>query len=261
MRLEISCRKCSEQISLGQSGTVYSRLCLLRDDCVYKFECPEGHLTTTVLRTPKHEVLYSIGANALLDGYFRECISSFAGALERYFEFGLRVIFRENEKRASSLQEVWKLLVNQSERQFGAFITVWMMVTGEKYTSLALNQIDKQTKVRNEVVHKGRIPTYAECMVYGQYVLDVIKPIEKILIDRYAKAHKDECFALARKVMSDTSLPITVLSEFSVLSTAFRDDIEFESALARLLDVRRRNSIYSNLPESFRSRTVFMSQD
>ena len=96
MRLEISCTKCSNQIAPGESRTVYSRVCSVRNGGVYEIECPQGHRTTTTLHTPKHEVLYAIGANAFLDGYFRDAIASFAGALERYYEFALRIISRQN---------------------------------------------------------------------------------------------------------------------------------------------------------------------
>jgi hypothetical protein len=243
VRLNISCTECSDHLAPGESRTVYSRVCLVRDDGVYEFECPQGHQTTTVLRTPKHEVLYTIGANAFLDGYFRDGIASFAGALERYYEFALRVISRQKEIAPVAFEAIWKVMSKQSERQFGAFIAVWLLETGKPYTSLPQPQIDAQTKLRNDVVHKGKIPTSEECVDYGQYVLDVVAPIEQALLANYGPAHKDQCFAHARDVSKAKSLPISVLSIFSVFSAALQSDRKLKPVLARLRELRKRDGL------------------
>jgi hypothetical protein len=256
VRLEISCTECSDQIAPGESRTVYSRVCLVRNDGVYEFECPQGHHTTTVLRTPKHEVLYTIGANAFLDGYFRDGIASFAGALERYYEFALRVVSRQKEFAPDAFEAIWKVMSKQSERQFGAFIAVWLLETGKPYTSLPQKEIDKQTNLRNDVVHKGKIPTLEECVDYGQYVLDVVAPIEQVLLANYAAAHKDECFADARNVSKAKSLPITVLSIFSVFNASLQSDCKLEPALTRLRELRKRDGFPIVGVEYSKSRAV-----
>ena len=91
--IEINCNVCSHDKSEEKTYFVrYSCLRSVRDDGIYEFECPEGHRSITVLRTPKHEVLFAIASNALLDGYLRESIASFAASLERFYEFVIRVI-------------------------------------------------------------------------------------------------------------------------------------------------------------------------
>lgn len=239
MRLEISCSKCSEQIAPGESGAVYSRVYSVCDGGIYEFECPQGHRTTTVLRTPKHEVLYTIGANAFLDGYFRDAIVSFASALERYYEFTLRVISRHKKITLEMFMETWGFMPNQSERQYGAFIAVWMMETGKPYTALSKTKVNDWTNLRNGVVHQGKIPTPQECLKYGQYVVDIVAPIEKVLLTDYAAAHKDECFAFFRDESTKRATPITALSIFSVLDAALKnDDKKLEPIIARLKEVR-----------------------
>lgn len=245
LRIEISCHKCTEQIAAGESGTVYSLVCSVRDDGVYELKCPEGHCTTTVLRTPKHEVLYLVGANALLDGYFRDALASFASSLERYFEFALRVVMGKKQINQDPLQATWKMMSMQSERQFGAFIAVWLMETGKPYTKLSQNKITEQANLRNKVIHQGKIPTLDECLNYGQYVIDVIAPIEQVLLADYAEAHKNECFSVARRISDLQSSPITVLSEFSVLSAALKDNAELKPSLDRLREARKRIGIPS----------------
>lgn len=256
MRLEISCSKCSEQIAPGELGVVYSDMYSVCDNGIYEFECPQGHRTTTVLRTPKHEVLYSIGANAYLDGYFRDAIASFASALERYYEFALRVISRHKKIDPETFIKTWGFISSQSERQYGAFITVWMMETGESYTPLSNNKITDWSKKRNGVIHKGVIPTPVQSLEYGQYVMDVIAPIEKVLIANYAAAHKDECFALFRDEGTKRATPITALSIFSVLDAALKNDKKLDSSIARLKEIRMRNGIQSVNVDSLKCKTV-----
>ena len=239
MRLETSCSKCSEQIAPGESGDVYSRVYSVCDDGIYEFECPQEHRTTTVLRTPKHEVLYTIGANAFLDGYFRDSIASFASALERYYEFSLKVISRHKKIAPETFKETWGFMSNQAERQYGAFMAVWMMETGKPYTALSKKHIEDLSKLRNGVIHKGDIPTPEQCLEYGQYVVDIVAPIEKVLLADYAAAHKDECFALFRAESTKRATPITALSIFSVLDAALKnDDKKLEPIIARLKEVR-----------------------
>ncbi len=256
MRLERSCTECSLQIAPGQSRTVYSRVCSIRDDGVYEFECPNGHRTITVLRTPKHEVLYTIGANALLDGYLRDALASFAASLERYYEFALRVIARHRRIEPDTFNVTWRLLSKQSERQFGAFVIAWVSETGKPYTSISKRRIDDLTHLRNEVIHQGKIPTALECKDYGQYVLDIAAPVEEVLLTDYRAAHKDECFAHSREVRKSSPSPLTVLSIYSVFNTAMKNDRKLEPALKRLEDARKLLQLPIIGTDRTRSRTV-----
>jgi hypothetical protein len=100
---------------------MHSCIFSVRDDGIYEFECPEGHHSSTVLLTPKHEVLFANASNALLDGYLRDAIASFAASLERYYEFTIRVICRSKSIFQQDVIDCWKLVSKQSERQLGAF--------------------------------------------------------------------------------------------------------------------------------------------
>lgn len=255
MRLEIICSNCADQIAPGQSGKVYSRVCSVSESGVYEFECPNGHRTKTVLRTPKHEVLFTIGANALLDGYFRDAISSFAGALERYYEFCLRVISCHKEIDDDTFRKIWNLMENQSERQFGAFMSVWMIERGKSYTDFSKNEIENFSRIRNDAIHKGVIPTAKICLGYGQYVVDIIKPIEADLQEFYAEDHKHQCFRRARDVAEKDATSITVLSIFSVLDAALKNGGNLSEAIEILKELRKRDGITNDI-ESLRYRTI-----
>jgi hypothetical protein len=179
-------------------------------------------------------VLYLIAGNALLDGYLREAVLSFTGAMERYFEFAVRVLARSNGIPQASLDTAWNLVSKQSERQFGAFVLAWLFEAQEHFSEAPLAAIQRHAEFRNGVVHKGKIPRSEECLAYGQHVANVIAPIERFLQSNHAASHKDECFALARLVGSSSDEPLTILSEFSVLDSILTRGTTLQEALARL---------------------------
>ena len=64
----------------------------LADDGRYEVRCQAGHLNTVFLDNVKFELLFEMGLNALIDGYPREAVSSFASSLERFYEFYWNVV-------------------------------------------------------------------------------------------------------------------------------------------------------------------------
>ncbi len=63
-----------------------------RDDGRYEVTCPKGHKSVTILQQQKFEVLFDIGAYAIVDGYYREAVSSFTSSLERFYEFFVKAV-------------------------------------------------------------------------------------------------------------------------------------------------------------------------
>lgn len=231
MRIEIKCNVCSRNQAEENSSFVrYSRLCSVRDDGIYEFECPEGHRSITVLRTPKHEVLFAIASNALLDGYLREAMASFATSLERFYEFVIRVICRAKSIPQQNIAQCWKSVSKQSERQLGAFTMLWFVEMGDPPDLLPTTMVE----LRNKVIHQGKVPTYQECIKFGQAVVDIISPVERKMLDKFPDSHKDECFALSRTVRQNHEQPLTVLSIGSPLDTAIQENVSLEICLDRL---------------------------
>jgi hypothetical protein len=54
--------------------------------------CKQGHITVVTLPIPAFELLFDLGCSALLDGYSREAVTSFAVSLERFEEFTCRLL-------------------------------------------------------------------------------------------------------------------------------------------------------------------------
>ena len=169
MRLLIPCMTC--QFS---SSAPFMRLTTVefRDDGRYDLECPAGHKTSTFVQEAKYEILFEIGVNAIADGYYREAVTSFAACLERFYEFAVAVLLEVASVERDKVLAGWKPLSGSSERQLGAFAMLWLRQFGEVANALS----SKRVEFRNEVVHKGVIPTRAKAIDFGDAVLAVILP-------------------------------------------------------------------------------------
>jgi len=140
-------------------------------------------VTITLLQQQKFELLFEIGAFAITDGYYREAVSSFTSSMERFYEFFIKVVFADKGIPETSVVDSWKKVTKQSERQLGAFIFLYTSEFGESPKVL----VDKEVQFRNEVIHKGKIPSRQEALNYGQVVLDLVRPVLQKLNEKYPK--------------------------------------------------------------------------
>ena len=182
MKILISCSECllNSFPDIEKLQVVYSSYELINDSGAYKVECPQGHTTSFASQELKFEILFEIGFFAISDGYYREAVNSFTSALERFYEFYIKVISAKNGVLLSEYEKMWKPLSKQSERQLGAFTICYFLEN--KVSPLLLNQ--KKTEFRNEVIHKGKIPTRTEAMDYGKAIASLILPIIKDLLEK-----------------------------------------------------------------------------
>lgn len=173
MRLTLSCMQCLHETGRPGGASQIE----VRDDGCYVAICLSGHKTVTVLQQQKFEVLFEIGAHAILDGYYREAVSSFTSSLERFYEYTIRILFEKSSGSDELFKVVWKNVSNMSERQLGAFIILW----ASHFKETPMLMPPSLISFRNEVIHKGKIPSRDEALKYGNAVLDVLRPkIEKI---------------------------------------------------------------------------------
>ncbi|MDH6268325.1 hypothetical protein M2360_003730 [Rhizobium sp. SG_E_25_P2] len=185
MKVLIVCPKCNQMYFEGNTAfgapTIHS--VPITDNGICIFTCERGHTTSTLFTQPKFEVLCEVAAQAIVDGYFRDAVASFAAALERAMEFYCRVIFNTRGKD-DEFNLAWNPLDKSSERQFGFFHAVFSMENSKKVP--ALNDGKKGTQFRNKVVHKGYIPAKAETVEFGQTIVDLIIEIIAPLHTKYA---------------------------------------------------------------------------
>lgn len=143
----------------------------IKDDGKYLVQCEVGHVNEVILDNIKLELLFEMGANALIDGYYREAVSSFASSLERFYKFYWHVTMTHKGIPTEDILETWKPLSKFSERQIGAYSTAVLLLTGKP--ALLLNP-NKEVPFRNEVIHNGYIPTKDEATLFGNVVMEII---------------------------------------------------------------------------------------
>lgn len=138
---------------------------------IYDVTCLKGHKTKVIIDHIDFEILFEYGLNAIADGYFREAVLSITSAMERYFEFFIKVILFSSDNKFETIDNVWKLMSNQSERQLGSYISLYHQTFKEKPILLS----NTETAFRNSVIHKGYFPTREESIAYGDLILNLIE--------------------------------------------------------------------------------------
>jgi hypothetical protein len=135
----------------------------LHDSDLVHVDCPKGHRSIVLYDASRYQLLMTSASKALLDGYTNEAIAVFATALERTYEFFIRVVFRHKGIEDSAFDAAWKDVAKQSERQFGAFHFVYLSELG---SVLPLNS--KLAETRNKFVHSGNIASEEEARAEPQ---------------------------------------------------------------------------------------------
>lgn len=252
IKLEKFCWHCFKE--LGQTKENYDLLTKelkgdthilvdINDDNLYQYTCNKGHTTYTTFQEEKFEFLFDFGALALIDGYTKEAVSTFASAFERFIEFYIKVISLNNSISQEEFLKTWKPISKQSERQLGAFYLLQLLEF--KSTKFVIN--DNMTTFRNKVIHQGYIPKVEEAIEYGDYLL---KNIFSLLIDLHSKClegfKKAQIFKIKRDgirfnentSMFNGSIP-TIISLRSINSPDF-GKITFSEAIKSV----KNNSFY-----------------
>jgi hypothetical protein len=134
----------------------------------------------------KYEVLFESGAVALLSGFNREAFSSFATALERFYEFAIEVYLAEMGVVREKFEEAWGAVANQSERQLGAFLFLYLARHKEPFPFPP--DWHKMSARRNRVIHKGHIPTADEAKVFARDVFEIVEVVTVQLLSQSAAA-------------------------------------------------------------------------
>jgi hypothetical protein len=197
MRIPVPCVACSKAGKGG--GLVFAHGELDASGVVYA-ECPASHRTAVIYDARRYEVLLRSGAKALLSGFANEAIASLAAALERAYEFYVRVICRKHSIDKGQIAAAWKEVGSQSERQLGAFSFLYLI---DNAKPLPLSK--KIPEIRNRIVHQGRIAKEDDAKEFGRLVFDRIRDIERALA-KYPDATNAEVSAEAEA--QKQSLPL-----------------------------------------------------
>jgi len=140
----------------------------IANENLHQVICDNGHESSLVITQQKHEILFEVAVHAIVDGYYREAISSFAASLERYYEFFLKVI--SVELRHEEFEKAWKQVASQSERQLGGYIFTYLHI----YRTSPPILPPPLVTLRNNVIHKGNIPSRIDAIKFGEAVAKII---------------------------------------------------------------------------------------
>jgi len=170
MKIVAFCKICLDKSTSNKPADLFVPVKVeINDTGYYEFECREGHHSICILSAHLSQVLFQIACNAVVDGYYREAISSATASLERYYEFLIRVFLRRNKISQEEIEKAWKNIARQSERQLGAFVSMYL---SHMQTSPPLLH-NKFVELRNKVTHKGEIPNKEVAMTYLSAVHDL----------------------------------------------------------------------------------------
>lgn len=168
MKLQIHCITCAFENAGPRPSQDYE--VPIRDDGLYELFCKNGHPCSVILQAQLFEILFQVSAHAICDNYYREAISSANSALERFYELAIMIICDSNSIPRDLIEKGWKEIARQSERQLGAFIFNFLNAL-EIMPNLPSPSM---VRLRNDVIHKGKIPTDETATKFIQDVYEVI---------------------------------------------------------------------------------------
>jgi hypothetical protein len=197
MRITLDCMTCLKSPDPETIRWPLQRVMAnLEEKGVYERICEQGHVTVYGLQNFRFQLLFDLGLGAILDGYYREAVSAFASALERFHETYLRIVATANGTPAEVFATSWKHMKKQSERQLGAFIQTYTMK--EKELPPLLDP-SKDIPFRNDVIHAGKFPTRDEVMTFGQTVYDIMYKV----IRRLRPSHDEAVTAVFERLRNE----------------------------------------------------------
>lgn len=187
------------------------------DSNIHDLTCPQcGGRSCVFIRKQKFEVLFDLGTRALLDGYAREAVASFAAALERFFEFYVKAMTLEKAAQqggdfgevSALLERTWRHVASQSERQMGMFTLAYFLREGREPDFLDSKSLG--VDFRNKVIHRGYLPTQAEVEAYAARVFGLIDRLLGELGEAAAQAEllQELTFAAHREALPDDVVAI-----------------------------------------------------
>lgn len=188
---------------------------------------------------------------ALLDGYSREAVSSIASSLERFYEYYIQVVCLKHGIMHETFLEAWKPVSRQSERQLGAFLFLYLLENKKPLSPVILDARPSSeggspritwTEFRNNVIHKGYIPSSEEVIAYGDLVYQFIYQLISELKATSSEFMQNATFHhLKRGIDAESGNPMTTMGIPTLINLvrADRPEQTFREALKGLEKYKR----------------------
>jgi hypothetical protein len=218
MKIKFTCLEC-----FGENRKTIDFI-QVQDESLYYYACSQGHKNVYFEKNEKFELLMQSAVYAILDGYYREAVSSMSASLERLQEFAIKVLCKESEVSDELFKLTWKVVNPQSERQLGAFVFLYT----QKYKSIPDILDNNDRNFRNDIIHKGKFPTYDETIKYGQRILDItfnilsnLRSTSEQTIRNLEDQKQEEIFSKFEEIKEDpsTNLSPNILNLYDHISS------------------------------------------
>lgn len=235
MKILTMCMECQKELGYPSFEPIIADY---YEEALAYIECSKGHKSAILLQSQKFEVLLESAANALIEGYTLEAASSLSSAYERFFEFAINVYCKKNNTSKEALNETFKQVSRQSERQVGGFLFLHLLTFGTHYT---LNK--KIPELRNKVIHQGYIPTPDEVADLGELIYNEILTITALikanLSSEMQQVVMDTVQRRNKKIPQDIPRATTTGTMFFSLAMAEQKD-SFQEALISYKEAREK---------------------
>lgn len=149
------------------------------------FTCKNGHNMAVIVQEHKFESLFEIALEDFIAGHYREAVFNFASAFERFLEFASRLLLWESGIRENEMTAWWNKVKKSSERQFGAFSTLFL----SRFQNVPpfFEKIESMASVRNKVIHNGEDINYDGAKKYAQIIVENINLVMKFLLENLSR--------------------------------------------------------------------------
>jgi len=179
-----------------QKGNFSAQQIELDDNRFYPFECNNGHKLVTYIQNNKYEILFELGLKALKDEYYIEAIANFHTSLERFNEFCIKLFLLHQDSspplfddKLKEIDSFWKVITNQSERQYGLYSGLYYSVLKEIPQDIQKIKLrgsnSSLVAVRNSIIHKGSLSNRQQAIDFGyavfEYIWTVLEKIREVI--------------------------------------------------------------------------------
>jgi hypothetical protein len=153
---------------------------------IYESKCKQGHDIINVCQNEHYEMLFDMGIDCLLNENYRDSLTNICASVERFYQWCIFTFSLSQQIDYALIESTWKLMSTQSERQLGAFYALYLNFFSEKPRFIDY----KYVKLRNDVTHKGYIPTRDQAYEYAQAIFNYIQEIMKKILTQYSEQVK-----------------------------------------------------------------------
>jgi protein-arginine kinase activator protein McsA len=190
----------SEKTSLGIYKSIHCPKCLFEDGIetwnkkysyddsyIIEVNCKQGHQTYHVGRMIDYEYYFDKAIYNYDDENYFGAVASATVAIDCFYEFFNKIILRTVGFKSESNQQ--KYIRKNSVRRIGFFVGLYLLT----FRKEPLIFLTDHEKLRNEVVHNGKIPSKTKTKEYIDYVLKIINTTldELVIYEKEVEEYKD----------------------------------------------------------------------